>query len=78
MRRSILRPWWETDNRPSCGTLRSAMFISAMIFSRDVTPFWMFFGRTVCIVQDTVDAVTHAQVVLGRLDVDVRGRSVIA
>ena len=43
-RRSILRPSWLTDMRPSCGLRRSAMSMSAMIFSREITPFWMFFG----------------------------------
>ena len=43
-RRSIMRPPWLTDSRPSCGLRRSAMSMSAMIFRREMTPFWMFFG----------------------------------
>ena len=44
-RRSILRPWWFTDIRPSWGTRRSAMFMSDMILSREMTPFAMFLGE---------------------------------
>ncbi len=43
-RRSIIRPPWLTERRPSCGLRRSAMSMSAMILSREMTPFWMFLG----------------------------------
>ena len=43
-RRSIFLPVTVTDSRPSCGMRRSAMFMSAMIFSRLMTPAWMLFG----------------------------------
>src|SRR5450756_2227753 len=43
-RRSIFRPWWVTDMRPSCGFRRSAMSISLRIFTREITPAWICFG----------------------------------
>ena len=43
-RRSILRPPWLTDMRPSCGLRRSAMSMSLMILRREMTPFWMLLG----------------------------------
>jgi hypothetical protein len=43
-RRSICLPLWMTDIRPSCGLRRSAMSMSDMILSLEITPFWMFFG----------------------------------
>ena len=33
-----------TPTRPSWGMRRSAMLMSAMIFSREMIPDWMFFG----------------------------------
>ena len=44
-RRSIFLPWAVTDSRPSCGMRRSAMLMSAMIFSRLMTPDWMLRGE---------------------------------
>ena len=49
------------------------MLMSAMIFSRLITPDWIALGRAHDLVQHAVDAVAHPQVVLGRLEVDVRG-----
>ena len=44
-RRSIFLPLALTDSRPSCGMRRSAMLMSAMIFSRLMTPDWMRLGE---------------------------------
>ena len=43
-RRSILRPRDTTDSRPSCGMRRSAMSMSLMIFSREITADWISLG----------------------------------
>ena len=40
-RRSIFLPPKVTESRPSCGTRRSAMSMSAMIFRRLMTPAWI-------------------------------------
>jgi hypothetical protein len=48
------------------------MLMSAMIFSRLMTPAWIAARRAHDLVQHAVDAEADAQVVLGRLDVDVR------
>ena len=55
---------------------RSAMLMSAMIFSREMTPPAICLGERIDLVQHAVDAVADPQVVLGRLDVDV-GRAVL-
>ena len=44
-RRSTFLPWALTESRPSCGIRRSAMLMSAMIFSRLMTPDWIAFGE---------------------------------
>ena len=44
-RRSIFLPWALTERRPSCGMRRSAMLMSAMIFSRLMTPDWIALGE---------------------------------
>ena len=44
-RRSTAFPAMTPDMRPSCGTRRSAMLRSAMIFSLEISPDWMFFGE---------------------------------
>jgi hypothetical protein len=40
-RRSTGLPFRTTPTRPSCGMRRSAMLMSAMIFSREMIPDWM-------------------------------------
>ena len=40
-RRSIWRPSWVTEMRPSWGRRRSAMSMADMILSREMTPSWM-------------------------------------
>ena len=44
-RRSIFLPFAFTESRPSCGIRRSAMLMSAMIFSREMTPDWIVLGE---------------------------------
>ena len=46
-RKSTLYPCVATLSRPSCGTRRSAMFMSAMIFRRLITPDWIDFGECI-------------------------------
>ena len=70
-----MRPPWLTDIRPSCGLRRSAMSMSDMILSRDDTVLDRL-GRRLHLVQNTVDAVPHTEVVLAGLDVDI-GRLVL-
>ena len=43
-RRSTDLPFTFTEMRPSWGTRRSAMLISAMTFRREITPAWICFG----------------------------------
>ena len=64
------------EMRPSCGMRRSAMLMSAMTFRRLITPAWIAARRAHHLVEHAVDAEPDAQVVLGRLDVDV-GRAVV-
>ncbi len=45
IRRSSCLPPTRIDMRPSCGIRFSAMFMSAMTFSRLMRPPWMFFGE---------------------------------
>ena len=44
-RRSIFLPLVVTESRPSCGMRRSAMLMSAMILSREMTPLWIALGE---------------------------------
>ena len=44
-RRSMGLPCTASEMRPSCGTRRSAMSTSAMIFRREITPDWMALGE---------------------------------
>ena len=44
-RRSMARPETRIEMRPSCGTRRSAMLMSAMTLRRLMTPFWMLRGE---------------------------------
>ncbi len=44
-RRSIFLPLALTESRPSCGMRRSAMLMSAMILSREMTPDWIARGE---------------------------------
>ena len=73
---STRRPRSVTRMRPSWGSRRSAMFISAMILMREVMAAWSRRGRRLLVVEDAVDAVADAQRVLERLDVDVGGLGV--
>src|SRR5215471_15954915 len=69
-RRSISRPIRRSLIRPSCGSRRSAMFSFAMILMRDTIAAWR---RRLDVVENAVDPVADLQLVLERLDVDVRG-----
>ena len=62
-----------TESRPSWGTRRSAMSISAMILSRLMTPDWIDLRRAHDLVQHAVDAEPDPQIAFARLDVDVGG-----
>ena len=72
-RRSRALPPTFMPIRPSCGTRFSAMFRSAMTLRRLIRPPWMFLGRRHHLVEHAVDAEPDPHVLLGGLDVDVRG-----
>ena len=65
---SIVRP-----TRPSCGTRRSAMSRSDMIFTRLMTPATMRLRDRRRLDEHAVDAEAHAQLGALGLEVDVRG-----
>ena len=71
-RKSTSLPRSASLMRPSCGSRRSAMLSFAMILTRETIAARQPAGRRLHLVQHAVDAVADAQLVLERLDVDVR------
>ena len=68
--------WWPSivrPTRPSCGTRRSEMSRSLMIFTRLMTPSTMRRCTVRGLDEHAVDAEAHAQLVAVGLEVDVRG-----
>ncbi len=72
-RRSIGLSATSSEMRPSCGIRRSAMSRSERILMREMTAGTALERHGGGFLEHAVDAVAHAHLVLGRLEVDVRG-----